>query len=293
MFRYLLIGLAATLVVAASCMAYGFLIEPKRLFVREVLIESPAARAPLRVGLLADIHGGGRHVYARKVREVVEAVGAASPDIILIAGDFTVGSPAYADRSAGERAAIDAAHAELARLDAPLGVYAVLGNHDHTFGASLTRTRMERLGLRMIDNAVVDLGEVCVIGLADEWHGRPDPTVERDCPDDRTRLVVAHNPDTLFELRRRHALLVAGHTHGGQINIPVLGRRVTATRAGRAYAYGAMTIAGSPAFVTAGVGTSVLPARFRAPPEVVLIDLRPSPATRPETVPRPLDRAPP
>lgn len=84
-----------------------------------------------------------------------------------------------------------------------------------------------------------------------------------------------HSPDSFQYLRPGIALAVAGHTHGGQINLPLIGRRVTATNSGNKYAYGLVKVNGVLAFVTAGIGTSILPARFRAPPELVLIELTP------------------
>ena len=95
------------------------------------------------------------------------------------------------------------------------------------------------------------------------------------CEDGATPIALMHSPDSFPLLRSDTALAVAGHTHGGQINIPLIGRRVTSTAAGRKYAYGQIDVNSTPAFVTAGIGTSILPARFRAPPEIVLIELEP------------------
>ena len=87
-------------------------------------------------------------------------------------------------------------------------------------------------------------------------------------------IGLMHNPDSFELARGGEALMIAGHTHGGQINIPGIGRRITSTRGGPKYAYGLIDVNGTPAFVTAGIGMSILPARFRAPPEIVIITLR-------------------
>ena len=82
-----------------------------------------------------------------------------------------------------------------------------------------------------------------------------------------------HSPDSFKHLRSDTDLAVAGHTHGGQINLPLIGRRVTATKLGEPYAYGLKDWSGTPVYITSGLGTSVLPARFRAPPEIVVITI--------------------
>ena len=95
-----------------------------------------------------------------------------------------------------------------------------------------------------------------------------------DCETSKDIVAFMHSPDSFKLLPSDTDLALAGHTHGGQINIPFIGRRITSTRLGKKYAYGSLDFGGIRAFVTAGIGTSILPARFRAPPEIVLITLR-------------------
>ena len=275
--KRLLFLTGALALFAAGCLAWGFGVEPGRLVLREVAVESPGwEREPLRIGILSDIHAGGRGMSAARVRRAVEALNGMAPDIVLLPGDFTVGSAPMEARSPEAVADIRAGHAELRRLSASLGVFAVLGNHDHQFGEVQTRANLARDGgIRFLDDKVKLVTEgLCVFGLGDAYFGSPDLSTPERCEIGTARIGLSHNPDTLLALPGRHAFLTAGHTHGGQVNIWGVGRRVTSTRAGKSYAWGRVNFNGTPGFVTAGVGMSILSARFRVPPEVVVVTLR-------------------
>jgi len=100
----------------------------------------------------------------------------------------------------------------------------------------------------------------------------PEIAVDAQCPETSFVVALMHSPDTL-RLAKRVNIALAGHTHGGQINIPIIGRRVTATKLGKDYAYGLKTFSGFPVYITSGIGTSMLPARFRSPPEIAVIEI--------------------
>jgi len=258
--------------LATLCLLYGFLIEPKRLAVRDIPLEL-GLDTPLRVVLLSDVHGGGHHVDDVRVADLVREVNAQKPDLVLMAGDYVTGHDPRFKRTTDANEKIDAALAEFAGFEATHGVYAVLGNHDHWYNAPFIQQAMEASGIRFIDNQPVSVAGLCLFGLADEWEGEPALETMMEC-EEGMRVGLMHNPDTAFRLPETADLLLAGHTHGGQINLPVFGRRVTATRAGRPYAYGLKAIEDYPIYITSGVGTSGLPARFRAPPEIVTFTLR-------------------
>ncbi|MGJ8563382.1 MAG: metallophosphoesterase [Alphaproteobacteria bacterium] len=260
---------------ALLCLAYGFLIEPSRLVVRHVQMSSPHwAGAPLRIAVMSDLHIGGRTVYAPRINKVASRLNAQSPDIIVLAGDYTSESTRRHLRSADQVAAIETGQAALGKLSAPLGVYAVLGNHDYLYGETFVQKTLEAGGITFVDNrAEIISGKLCLFGFGDDYYGHPNRNGRDACGGELPMIGLMHNPDSFELARGGEALLIAGHTHGGQINIPGIGRRATATRAGPKYAYGKLTINGSPAFVTAGIGMSKLSARFRAPPEIVVITL--------------------
>ena len=274
MLKHALIILGFIFAAVSGCLFYGFFIEPKRLVVREVSIPANI-RAPLKLAFFADLHAGDGTVGRDSVSEVRDAIDGFDPDLVLFAGDFIDGHEPAGRRSSAERQRLAKAVSPLKDLSVPNGRFAVLGNHDHWYGETDSTRLVEELGFELLENTVSHVGELCIAGLSDEWETRPDLDTLSLCREGTYRLVLAHNPDTILSLREPFDLALAGHTHGGQINLPLIGRAVTSTRAGKRHAYGLSSTRNGPMFVTAGIGTSILPARFRAPPEVVLIELIP------------------
>jgi predicted MPP superfamily phosphohydrolase len=169
----------------------------------------------------------------------------------------------------------------LGGLDAPLGAVAVLGNHDwKQFGMRMW-TALVHAGIPVLENASIALeapgGRFHVAGLADMRHRRPSvATALAAVPADEPVLVLTHDPDLFPGVPGRVALTVAGHTHAGQIAIPYVRRPVIPSRYGERYAHGHVVERGRHLVVSAGLGTSGLPVRLLAPPELLLLELRPA-----------------
>lgn len=264
--------------IAAGCLIYGFFIEPKRLLVRDVKVTAPFYQGEaVRIALLGDLHIGGRHVPAKRVSKIVEAVNDLNPDMIFIAGDFVDGHHPKEGRTDSFNRELGEGIKALSGLRSNMGVYSVIGNHDNWYGGRYVKQALEHVGITVLINEAVQHGTICVIGLADHDTASPSARAYDDCSAQSHKFVIAHSPDSFALLRPQTALAVAGHTHGGQINLPVIGRAVTATQSGKALAYGLKNLNGTPVFITAGIGTSIMPARFRSPPEIVLLTVRPSP----------------
>ena len=243
--------------------------------VRHITVASPHwTGEPLRIGLLADVHVGGRLVHAPRVEKIAARLNGLDPEVILLAGDFTSGTAPRSHRGPAQLKDIDAGYRALGKLSAPMGVYAVRGNHDYQYGARLAQASLEKFGIIFMDNRhKVVADRFCLFGLDDEIYGRPNLLGRRGCNGSHPMIGIMHSPDSFFRLPGGEAFVVAGHTHGGQINIPFVGRAVTSTQAGKPYAYGHIEINGTPGFVTAGIGQSILSARFRSPPEIVILTL--------------------
>ncbi len=262
---------------ALLCLAYGFMVEPTLLKVRHVDIPSPHWHGPpLRIAIAADIHMAGHHITEERVQKLTEAINTEHPDIILLAGDYVNGHVPRAQHNHAFNQRLERSLRRLKPLSAPLGTYAVIGNHDAWYDSVYITKQLTDAGITVLENETVTLknGAVCIVGLEDEWTGKPKLETFEACPKTANIISLMHSPDSFDKLPPRAAFVTAGHTHGGQINIPGIGRRVTSTRGGQKYAYGYIDINGSPAFVTAGIGMSMIPARFRAPPEIVIITLR-------------------
>jgi hypothetical protein len=272
-------GLAGFALVYACCI-WGFLIEPETLTVRRVTVVSPAWRGPpVRIGLISDIHVGSPHMPAGRVARLVERMNRERPDLVALPGDFVGGHRPLAVRTAAERTEIDRGIAALAGLRAPLGLYAVLGNHDWWYDGPTVAAALHRAGVRVLDNDALAIarpeGAFWIGGLA-SLHARDAvPSVPRVLARAREPLVImVHEPDAFADVPASVALTLAGHDHCGQVNLPVLGRLIHASPGSRRWSCGLYVEAGRPLYVTGGVGVSMLPVRFRAPPEIVVITLR-------------------
>ena len=272
-------GLRAGFLVLAPllCLAvWAFWIEPASLrneTYRLGLERWPEHCSPLRVAVLADLHVGSPFNGIGKLERVVSTAQAAKPDLILLGGDFVIRSVL-----GGTFVEPEAIAPSLARLSAPLGVYAVLGNHDWDFDAPRVRAALESHRIPVLeDRAVVVSRGRCsfwLAGIGDYWWGRHDVRAALEpVPADAPVLAFTHNPDVFPDIPSRVVLTIAAHTHGGQVALPFVGRPVIPSRYGQRYAIGHIVENGHDLFVTSGVGTSIIPVRFRVPPEVSVLDI--------------------
>ncbi|GGM15769.1 metallophosphoesterase [Deinococcus aerophilus] len=239
---------------------------------------------PLRVAFLTDLHYG-LFIGPGSVRTWVDAATALRPDLIVLGGDQ------LDRRAAGPPSEL---LAELGRLRAPLGVFGVWGNHDcDNFGQAsrLSRSRpgwaarREALrqaylqaGITILRNegrAVRD--DVYLGGVDDLIHGTPDVAAALAGAGKRATVLVSHNPDLLPKLPQHVGLVLSGHTHGGQIRVPLLGAPVVPSRYGQRYAMGwVMGAHDTPGYVSRGLGLSGVPLRNLCAPELTLLTLTPA-----------------
>jgi predicted MPP superfamily phosphohydrolase len=234
----------------------------------------PAPLDGLRIAFLSDIHVGSPHVPLARLAEIVREVNALRPDLVLLGGDYLV-----AHMPGGRFISAEKVVDELARLRAPLGVFAVLGNHDRRAGrAPASLAAFERGHPRLIENAAVRLarGDAAfwLVGLSDYRRGTPEVLSTLAQVDDPAPIVaLTHNPDLFPDLPDRIALTLAGHTHHGQVRLPLLGAPYASSRFGQRYARGLIREGAKQLYVGAGIGTSLLPVRFLAPPEIAVLTL--------------------
>ena len=255
----------------------AFFVEPARLVVnrQELRLPNwPAELAGVRVAFLSDLHVGSPHWPLSRLHELVQSVNAERPNLILLGGDYLINDVWFGNHVDAEPIA-----AELGQLRAPLGVFAVLGNHDWWNDGPRVRAALEAHGVGVLDDEVRRLHfngrDLCLLGVRDETERLRSARKELELAlPDMPLLVLVHEPDLFPFLDERATLTLAGHTHGGQVDLPLLGRRVVPSRFGARYAAGHIIENGRHLFVTSGVGTSIIPVRFRVPPEIALLTLR-------------------
>lgn len=275
------IGRILKRVFLASLLASGLLLlfcywsavrEPAVRSVRVAAAGWPAEAPPLRLLLISDVHVGGPDMPPARLRRIVGQINRLAPDIVLIAGDLVTDK-----RLATRHYSHDDAVAPLAGLRPRLATVAVLGNHDHWRDAAAARRALARAGIRLLENQAVQVGPLAIGGLDDDFTERADvrATLAALRRLEGPRLILSHSPDPFPELGSDVFLMLAGHTHCGQIAPPLIGPLSTMSDYGHRYACGVVREGGRTLVVTAGLGTSGIPLRLGAVPDMWLVEVGP------------------
>lgn len=307
--RQFLKGLATLAIGSASLGGYA-VAEPWRLCVTRYRLTPKGwpDGLRLRLAVIADLHACKPWMSRERIQQIVARTNALGADAVLLLGDYVAGhrigrmsTPVPSEEWAGE----------LARLTAPLGVHAVLGNHDWWESRDLQRTRkgvvparlaLAAAGIPVYENDAVRLNKngqpFWLAGLGDQWAfwptneeypafvkgGKLGYTGVHDLPqtlaqikDDAPVILMAHEPDIFPDVPERVALTISGHTHGGQVRLAGFAP-IVPSRYGRRYVYGHIVERERNLIVSGGLGCSGLPLRFGSPPEIVVVDLGMGPA---------------
>jgi len=231
----------------------------------------PAGARPLRVALLGDTHMGGPDQSPARLRRIVAAVNALHPDLILLAGDYK-GEPKLPGFGYGR----EAGAAPLGELRAPLGVVAVLGNHDHWDHAAAWTRLLEAEGIAVLRNQAVRRGPVTIGGIDDAYSEHADfaATMAAAKALGGPVILLSHGALPFRQNAGPLPPFLAAHTHCGQIALPLLGPVYLPYKHPIRYACGRYDEPGRTIVITGGVGTSNLPFRLNAPPDYWLITFR-------------------
>ncbi|MBY0532304.1 MAG: metallophosphoesterase [Xanthobacteraceae bacterium] len=244
----------------------------------------PKTGKPLRIAALADLHACDPWMPLPRIEEIVRVTNALKPDLVVLLGDYVSGIHRF------KTAAVEIEDwtAALAKLEAPIGKFAVLGNHDWWENPEGVRKGLENNGIPVLENEALKLRapdgtQFWLAGLGDQlaygnartgYRGVHDlPKTMRAITDDSPVILLAHEPDIFPQVSERVSLTLCGHTHGGQIRLPFFGAPVVPSRFGQRYAYGHIVEENRHLVVSGGLGCTFLPVRFGSPPEAVLLEL--------------------
>jgi uncharacterized protein len=293
--RHFLRAAAGTSLLGAASAAYGGGIEAWGLRVTRYDLQPPQwpAGMPLKIAALADLHACEPWMDCERIAAIVNHTNSLKPDLIVLLGDYVAGMPGVTRYiPAAEWAAV------LSGLKAPLGVHAVLGNHDwwedrtvqrEGRGMPLARRELEAKGIPVYENDAVRLTHAgrpfWLAGLGDQLAYLPAMRFRKlvrvgvddlsatlaKVTDDAPLLLMAHEPDVVMRVPGRVALQLSGHTHGGQMRL--FGWSPMApSRYGSRFSYGHARV-NCDIVVSGGLGCTALPIRINMPPEIVLVTL--------------------
>ncbi|WP_081643266.1 metallophosphoesterase [Sphingobium bisphenolivorans] len=243
----------------------------------DIALPFPASAPPrpVTVALLTDSHLSGPDNSPDRMSRIVAQINGLRPDLILLGGDY-IGDP-----KGGATYGPEPSIAPFAGLHAPLGVLAVLGNHDARKHSGIRRKQWRalfaRIGIQLLDDKAVRRGPLVIGGLKDIYSSQPDipATLEKMRGLGGAPVLLSHGPDTFPLLPDQPLLALVGHTHCGQIAFPFIGIVYVPSRYGTRYACGIYREGARTMVVSGGVGTSGLPFRMLASPDIWLVTIRP------------------
>lgn len=263
---------AAPLVTVSAVAAYSQLVEPYNYWISETDIfirDLPERFEGFRITQLTDIHHS-RILALNEVRRVVSLAQQTRPDMFVLTGDYSTSYRRY----------IEPCAEALSSLNAPEGVWAVLGNHDHHTDPELTTRALERHHIAVLNNAHTSLqrgpDSLQFSGIDDwSWNATDWPRAFAGLKENTPTILLSHQPTVLdLEETRKVALILSGHTHGGQLKFPLLGAPARFVTQDLKYARGLFRSGETQLYVSTGTGVIGLPLRFGVRPEIAVLRLR-------------------
>jgi predicted MPP superfamily phosphohydrolase len=277
------------------CLCYSYFVEPFRLVVNRPQIAIDGWNQEFngfRAVLISDIHGGANGGDAESISRIVETANDQDADAVFLLGDYVSQQRKYVTNSESPlRMPISEVADILGDLKARYGVFAVLGNHDGWYGDKAITGELQRVGIKVLDGDVATVEEngsrLRILGLRDHlhvdtWRSFSNEAKQLLAPTEGTGnvIVLEHSPDVIdmvtgdLSISNETKIMFAGHTHGGQVWLPIFGAPIVPSNYGQKYAAGHIVDRGIEMFVTTGTGTSILPFRFLVPPEIAVVTLK-------------------
>jgi len=254
----------------SALLIYARFIEPHQIHIKYVdycLGQEQVFSKPVKVALVADLHIGLFSGHERQLKTIVEKINLEQPDFVVVAGDWTY----EPENKLVEELSI------LREIQAP--IYSVNGNHDEQYPGPpiqlLLAKALEENNVMDIEGKIVEFDDFRLIGVGDLWAGKADMRYMPDLPQDKPWLILSHNPDTVDMVPQlpTRPLMLSGHTHGGQVELPWLTSYVMKKVSILGHKKGLYQHENADVYVSVGTGMVGVPFRFRVPPTIDIIKL--------------------
>lgn len=259
------------------CLIWSFLIEPNMLIINRQSIKItnlPKEYKGIKLLVLSDIHAGSPYIDKKKVDKIVELSNKENPDLILLLGDYEIENVL-----GGKFIPTKVVSKKIAKIKAPRGIISILGNHEWWNDGEESKKSLLNHNITFLENNSINIAKdgephFWIAGLADATTRKVDiDSTLKGIKSDDTVIMLSHTPDTFPDTPKSVDLTLAGHTHGGQVRLPIFGGIIVPSKYGNKYSKGYILEDGKQMFVTSGIGTSILPIRFLCPPEIVVLTL--------------------
>ena len=275
--RYAGILIASLAVIFVLLLMYAYFVEPSILLANKVTLKLPHWSKELdgfKVVAISDVHGGSNTMTEEKIRYLAEFANQQEPDIIVLLGDYVSQVKGHGKDL---RMPVEVIAENLKGLKAKYGVFAVIGNHDWWYEEATVRSAFERVGFKVLENEAASFEangkKVWILGIEDFWK-RYKVNISKQLAEIEPKeniIGITHNPDSFDQTPDALSILLAGHTHGGQVFLPFIGAPIPVAK--KEYTRGHIVRDDRQMFVTKGVGTSGPGIRFCAVPEIVVLTL--------------------
>lgn len=257
-----LFGSFIFLIAAGTLLLTYALYEPLTLYVKQYNIAAPAFSG-LKIVFAGDFHVGPKDMD--RLDNIILEINRQKPDLIILGGDYTKGHEKHSSMP------IEKIARKFSELEAPYGIYAVLGNHDNWYGKKEVMAALTKHHIQVLDNESREIhfqGQILtLVGVSDFLTDTVDFVKAFENVTGEI-ILITHSPD-VFPNSPQTLLILAAHTHGGQINLPIIGAPVIPSKYGQHYGKGMIQEKQRKMIVTQGLGTSILPIRINCPPEIV------------------------
>jgi|CXWL01.1.fsa_nt_gi predicted MPP superfamily phosphohydrolase len=296
--RHLLYLFPLAGLVFLALLSYAYFVEPQRLVVKHETLQikgwDPTFDG-LKIVMLSDIHGGSNYVTEERLQEIVRKINEQQPDLVVMLGDYVSEIREDDPATRGQlKMPIETIAGNLSGIKSTYGVFAVLGNHDGWYNDGKIATAFTAVGYKVLQNEIAsiekDSKKLRILGMKDHlkltkgWKATSDELKQIAASSGEGQIIaLEHSPDLMpvitgpLSISDDLKLVLAAHTHGGQVWIPIFGRPVVPSTFGQKYAHGHIRENNVDLFVTSGIGMSVLPIRFLVPPEIVVLRITSAP----------------